>query len=233
VPPDDGGAEVHKAGEGQGMDRAGRRFGFACLLAAAAALGNVTVAAPDGWAQGKPAKSKQAKPTEAAPAQRLAPEVDDSERSETRPAPGEGTPEASRSRDRHADYYYPSPETVEIYHARSVELPDMDRRRRILFVIGIVGQMQLQPYQPPFAIFPKGADAEKLIMVSNVEGQLNTLFRARAVLATLTAIARTLPILREFSVEDTFTFLDLCRMLGFKQVTVSDGDIFAHQILLR
>ena len=41
------------------------------------------------------------------------------------------------------------------------------------------------------------------------------------------------PIFRENSVEDDFTFLDLMKMLGFESVTVSDGESFTHQIILR
>jgi hypothetical protein len=65
-----------------------------------------------------------------------------------------------------------------------------------------------------------------------VEDRLGTIYRVRALLATLTASARMTPIFRENGVEDLLTFLDLLKMLGFKQITVSDGDKFAHQILL-
>ena len=58
----------------------------------------------------------------------------------------------------------------------------------------------------------------------------NTLYRMRALLAMLTARARTTPIFREYQVEDVFTFLDLLKLLGFRQITVTDGDRFAHQI---
>ena len=93
--------------------------------------------------------------------------------------------------------------------------------------------MRERPYPPTFAVFPKGSQAQKLIIVSNLAGRLNTVYRARALLATLTSVARTTPIFREYAVEDIFTFLDLLKMLGFTQVTVSDGDSFAHQIKLK
>ena len=73
----------------------------------------------------------------------------------------------------------------------------------------------------------------KLIVVGNLPGRLNTIYRVRALLATMTSVARTLPIFRQHGVEDDFTFLDLMKMLGFESVTVSDGDSFTHQIILR
>ena len=73
----------------------------------------------------------------------------------------------------------------------------------------------------------------KLIIVSNVEGRLDTIYRVRAYLATLTSSARVTPIFRELQVEDWFTFLDLAKLLGFERVTISDGRDFAHQIILK
>jgi hypothetical protein len=134
--------------------------------------------------------------------------------------------------DHHVGYYYPDPEQIETYKARAQTLEGADRRRRIGFVVSLVSAMLQRPYAPTFAIFVKGDDADKLILVSYREGRLNTIYRVRALLATLTSVARTTPIFQEFSVEDIFTFLDLLKMLGFKQITVSDGNTFAHQILI-
>ena len=132
--------------------------------------------------------------------------------------------------DRHSEYYYPVPQSRELYRARAPHLPRAGRATRIGFVTGLSQQMTKRAYPPSFAIFAKGAEAEKLIIVALDDGPLDTLYRARAVLADLTSMARLLPILREFGVEDRFTFLDLSKMLGFVQVTVSDGRDFAHQI---
>ena len=135
--------------------------------------------------------------------------------------------------DRHAGYYYPAPGSVHVYTARAHTLPDMNRRRRIAFVISMVTDSLTKPYAPAYAFFAKGDNAEKLIIVSNQAGQLDTVYRARALLATMTSIARTMPIFREYQVEDWFTFLDLAKMLGFEKVTLSDGDAFTHQVILK
>ncbi len=139
---------------------------------------------------------------------------------------------AQEKTDRYVGYYYPKPAAIEVYRARARTLPEADRRRRIGFVIGVVNQMRQRPYPPEYAVFAKGGKAHKLIIVSNRAGHLNTIYRVRALLATLTSVARTTPIFREYNVEDYFTFLDLVKMLGFELVTVSDGDTFTHQIVL-
>lgn len=138
------------------------------------------------------------------------------------------TPEANG--DRHAGYYYPEPATSERYEARARRLPEAKRALRIGFVTGISQQMSGRPYAPPYAIFAKGGEAEKMIIVALADGPLDTLYRARAVLADLTAMARVLPIFQELGVQEWFTFFDLAKMLGFTQITVSDGRAFAHQI---
>jgi hypothetical protein len=136
------------------------------------------------------------------------------------------------STDRHVGYYYPVPESTETYAARTPTLADSDRNRRIGFVTGLTGELLNQKYAPTYAVFAKGDDAEKLIIVGLMDGQLDTLYRARALFATLTAVARMTPVFREMPEADRLTFFDLLKLLGFKQVTITDGVGFAHQVFI-
>ncbi len=94
--------------------------------------------------------------------------------------------------DRHAGYYYPEPTTREVYEARSQTLPEADRAARIGFVTGIANHISKRPFPPQAAMFAKGSEAEKLIIVALVDGRIDTIYRARAVLANMTAAARLL-----------------------------------------
>jgi hypothetical protein len=133
--------------------------------------------------------------------------------------------------DRHAGYYYPAPQTIETYRARGELLPGSDRLRRVGFVIALTRQMLDKPYAPQFAVFAKGDDAEKLIIVALEDGVIDTLYRARALLAMLTSVARAAPLFQEIGAVDYLTFFDLLDMIGFRQLTISDGDRFAHQVV--
>ena len=137
--------------------------------------------------------------------------------------------EPASADDRHTGYYYPE-HTTEVYRARAANQPEAGRKQRLAFVTAVTVSRLDRPYPPDTVMFAKGDDSDKLIIIGLGEGRLDTLYRARAHLAQLTASARVLPIFKDFAVEDFFTFLDLCKMLGFKQVTVSDGREFAHQI---
>ncbi len=139
----------------------------------------------------------------------------------------------AQAQDRHAGYYYPPPESVETYVSRALTLEEAGRNTRLGFVVGITQQMMSRPYAPSFAIFAKGDQAEKLIIVSLREGNLNTIYRARALFAMLTSIARTTRFLSDLGVADFFTFFDLAKLLGFTRITISDGANFAHQIVIR
>jgi len=139
----------------------------------------------------------------------------------------------TRAEDRHSGYYYPKPETTEVYEARTGTLPQADRTLRIAFVTGITNQNANRPYPPQAAIFAKGDEARKLIIVALVDGRIDTLFRARAEFANMTAAARLLPAFQEMGVQDHFTFFDLAKMLGFKQITISNGRDFAHQVFIK
>ena len=134
--------------------------------------------------------------------------------------------------DRHAGYYYPPPQTTEVYESQADTLPDTSLVRRVGFVTGMTKQILGADYSPTYAIFAKGDEGDKMIIVSVVEGYYDTLYRMRALLATLTAVARLTPFLRENAVVEEATFLDLLKLLGFRQLTVSDGKSFAHQIII-
>jgi hypothetical protein len=51
-------------------------------------------------------------------------------------------------------------------------------------------------------------------------------------MAGLTVLARDTPLFREFQVDDLFTFYDLAKLLGFKEIVLSDGRIYAHRVTL-
>ena len=139
---------------------------------------------------------------------------------------------AAAAEDRHAGYYYPPPQTVETYQARTQTLADSDKTRRIGFVVQLTRQMLHKPYPPDYAVFAKGDDAEKLLIVALKDGVIDTLYRARALLAMLTAVARGTPLFAQIGGEETLTFFDLMKMLGFTQLTISDGDAFALQVVI-
>src|SRR3546814_20327287 len=99
---------------------------------------------------------------------------------------GVGPALAQESDDRHAGYYYPEPGTTEVYAARAYTLPEASRKVRIAFVTSITNEQNKAPYPPQAAIFAKGSEAEKLIIVALVDGRIDTLYRARAIFAPMT-----------------------------------------------
>ncbi|WP_218044195.1 hypothetical protein [Kiloniella majae] len=135
--------------------------------------------------------------------------------------------------DRHAGYYYPEPVYREIYKARAKQIATSNRKTRIAFVTSITQQSMQREFAPTAAIFAKGSDAEKLIIVGLEDGRLDTIYRARAIFANMTAGARTLPVFQELGVEDVFTFFDLAALMGFTQITITNGRNFTHQVILQ
>ncbi|HUI17328.1 MAG TPA: molybdopterin-guanine dinucleotide biosynthesis protein A [Alphaproteobacteria bacterium] len=149
----------------------------------------------------------------------------------TPPAASTGpTAETAPSTDRDAGYYYPPPQTREDYRSIATTLADSTRERRIGFVTGMTQEMLNNHFAPQFIMFAKGDEANKLIIVSVQDGAYDTLYRARALFAMLSAIARLTPYFKENAVSAVFNFFDLCKLLGFTQVTWSDGKTLAHQV---
>ena len=82
-------------------------------------------------------------------------------------------------------------------------------------------------------MYSKGSRQQKLIIVGLRDDAYNTIFRARALLAQLTVVARTIRLVRERMKPSHLTFLDFLNLMGFEQLTVSDGKEFSHQITIR
>ena len=140
---------------------------------------------------------------------------------------------AAAKKDRHAGYYYPKDVTVEEYVARAKALPAMDRKARIEFTNQLNLQVLAKPYPPPFVLYTKGDAAEKAILVATTDDFVGTLYRMRAFLALMTTLARQTDLFKEYKVDDLFTFFDQLKLLGFEQLTVSDGKNYAHQVKLK
>lgn len=135
--------------------------------------------------------------------------------------------------DRHIGYYYPEPVSEETYVARAVTLPDSDRIRRLEFVTVLAVQQMQAPYPPGLAVFAKGAEAEKLIMVALRDDLFDSIYRMRGVLAMMTASARTSDLFRAYHVQDIFTFFDLLKLLGFEKLTMTNGRDVTHVVHLQ
>lgn len=140
---------------------------------------------------------------------------------------------AANAADHHIGYYYPDPGKPEVYHARSVTLPESDRAKRLAFVTALTDELLSKPYPPEYVIFAKGDHAEKMIIVGVYDNAYNTMFRMRALLAELTSVARMSKAFQDYGVQNIFTFFDLLNLLGFKQLTVTDGKTFAHQVVFK
>ena len=123
---------------------------------------------------------------------------------------------------------------TEVYYPRATPLPKPIVTRRLGFVTGITTAQLRAPYPPTHVLYAKGAESEKLVIVALQDGYIDTIYRARAraraLLAAMTAQARATPIFTELEAESTYTFFDMAVLLGFKQITISDGQSCAHQV---
>lgn len=142
-------------------------------------------------------------------------------------------PGVARAADLHAGYYYPAPASSEVYVARVAVASDATKRSRAAFAVGFEQQQLGRGFAPDYHLFVKGDDFEKMIIVATGPDRYDTLFRMRALLAALTSQARSTPLFQQADMPHELTFLDFCKLMGFQQLTLSDGDSLTHQILLR
>ena len=171
----------------------------------AAALAMALLLAGSAAAQDKPDKKPAAKPAAAAPS-------------------GE---------DRYVGYYYPKPSSMETFESTMQTIAGVDRPQRVQFVT-VIAQGTLQAaYRVPYAVFVKGEKADKLIVIGLQRGELDTVFRQRALLANMTTQARLSPFFQQHTAPEDATFFDLLKLLGFSSVTISDGEKATHQVHIK
>ena len=154
---------------------------------------------------------------------------------QTKPAaakPAAAAP-ATPGEDRYIGYYYPKPTSTEVFESQMQTIATMDRAQRIQFVT-IVSQGTIQSaYRVPYAVFAKGEKGDKMIIVGLQSGELNSIYRMRALLANMTTMSRLSPFFQEKTVAEDATFFDLLKLLGFQTLTITDGDKLTHQVTIK
>ena len=148
-----------------------------------------------------------------------------------KPAAAAATPKADD--DRYVGYYYPKPTAIETYTSPMQTIAGAERAQRVQFAT-VVSQGTIQSaYRVPYAVFVKGEKADKMIIVGLQPGEMSTIYRARAILANMTTMSRLSPFFQERTVAEDANFFDLLKLLGFQQITITDGDKVTHQVDIR
>ena len=137
---------------------------------------------------------------------------------------------ADKPRDRHVGYYYPKPQIREAHVSKMPVAPSATPRSRAAFAVGVALQQSRRQFAPPYHLFVKGATKEKLIIIATETGRYSTGYRLRALLAAMTSEARGTELFNRAPNPENLTFLDFCKLMGFRRVTISDGDRVAIQI---
>ncbi|MDX1739045.1 MAG: molybdopterin-guanine dinucleotide biosynthesis protein A [Alphaproteobacteria bacterium] len=140
---------------------------------------------------------------------------------------------ALAKQDRHSGYYYTENMTYEVYSGRTKPHSEATENSRLAFVSALTKQGMSNPYPPDYVIFAKGEQSTKAILVSLSKNRYGSLYQLRALLAMLTSLSRTTPMFKNHSENANLTFLDMLHMMGFKQITLSNGYDVAHQIELK
>lgn len=132
-----------------------------------------------------------------------------------------------------AEYYYPPITSSEVFDRTLAATPKADRAVRVAFVTQVTRQQLTAPHPPRYAIFAKGARATELAIVALDDGIFSTIYRARAVMAQLSAPARTTDFFVQQQLSDVATFYDMLKIMGFEELVLSDGRNWSHRVEFR
>ncbi len=131
--------------------------------------------------------------------------------------------------ERHVGYYYPAVTSTEVFD-RVIRRPGSNRDVRVDFLTQLTQAQLSAPESPRFIFSAKGAGSTDLILVALDDEVFRTLFRARAVMAQMTASIRNSPIFQEQNLQTVATFYDLLQMLEFDKLIITDGHSWTHQV---
>jgi hypothetical protein len=153
-----------------------------------------------------------------------------------KPAPAAAAAAAAKpanGEDRYIGYYYPKPTSTETFESSMQTIQGAERPQRVQFVT-VVSQGTIQSaYRVPYAVFAKGEKADHMIIVGMQQGELNSIYRMRALLANMTTMSRLSPFFQERTVAEDATFFDLLKLLGFRTLTITDGEKLTHEVTIK
>ncbi|MEM8793249.1 MAG: hypothetical protein AAGE80_16630 [Pseudomonadota bacterium] len=136
--------------------------------------------------------------------------------------------------DSKEEYYYPAVNSEEVFERTITNTPPpANRAVRVAFTTQITKAQLAAPETPRFAVFAKGGEAQHMIIVALDDEVFKTLFRARAVMAQLTSNARSTDFFIKNGIAAHATWFDLAKLLGFEDIVISDGQDWAHRVVLR
>ena len=136
--------------------------------------------------------------------------------------------------DSKENYYYPPLNSEEVFKRTITDAaPPSNRTVRVAFMTEITKAQLAAPETPRFAVFAKGREAQHMIIVALDDEVFRTLFRARAVLAQLTSNARGTDFFIKNGIQAHATWFDLAKLLGFEDIVISDGNLWAHRVVLK
>ena len=130
-------------------------------------------------------------------------------------------------------YYYPAITSEEVFERTMLDVQPGDPGDRVRFVINTTRTILQASGSPRYVIFEKGSEAQHMIIVALDDEVFATLYRARAVLAQLTAQVRGSEFFERTGMATEATWFDMVKLLGFEDVVVSDGREWAHRVMLK
>jgi len=140
---------------------------------------------------------------------------------------------AEEKKDRRVGYYYPPITSEEVFDRTIARAPKAIGPVRTAFITELTKSQLESPANPRIAIFGKGSETQHLIVVALDDDVFSTLFRARAVMAQLSSQARTTPFFKKNGIQFGATWYDLAKILGFRDIVLTDGKTWTHKVHIK
>ena len=140
---------------------------------------------------------------------------------------------AVAAEDRYVGYYYPELTSEETFDRVIRPVQGVGKDVRIDFVNKITLAQLQAPANPRYVFFAKGTGASTLILTALDDDIFSSIYRARAVLAQLTASVRQGGFFRQQELQFVATYFDLLQMMEFDALIITDGDTWTHKVTFK
>lgn len=135
--------------------------------------------------------------------------------------------------DKYVGYHYPQVTSSEEFTRVIRPTGVASKEVRVDFITQLTKAQLAAPSAPQYAFFAKGAGATELIVVGLDDQTFKTLYRARGVMAQMTANVRSSPIFAGQNLQFLATFYDLLQILEFDSLVLSDGATWSHRVAFK
>jgi len=130
-------------------------------------------------------------------------------------------------------YTYPKPQQVEVVETLVNQTQALPYQVRVQVATSILEMGSQRPYFPNMVPVIEGDDSKTLVLVDLGDANIDSVYKARAMVSAVTSLMRNNPLFLEYGVESDATMFDMLKIWGFERLIVTNAKDFSHEFQIK